>query len=479
MGSEHKVGKHGRLSAAKQIRGLHQEWGQSGAASGEPRTQKNASRRSTAPAAGWTAEDNDNLNSAALVRRAIIVAGRNARESLATGECTLSRPTVHLVRSAQIHASTVFAVTLAIVAGLLFAGVFKMYFLNNKPKVVQAPPPPTYRLTVAAVNLPDKTLILPSNVKTIAVGEEEYKTVMDSAKSKNMTVLRGSQPVNRTTVKPIKAEEPIFEEQLEPLEYPKPVSTTLRPGKRASIIEVPAKNAMLQVGDHVDVLCTLSNSAAVFGPGATATAVLAKNSRVVARFNSTRTAASPNTGDNRTYTLEMTPYRYALVELSKSLGATFALSVVARPSEESSSQIARDMDLEQNDPQTDRVTATDLAKLFGIVMARPERAWEIERWSGITQRDSIYYEDYQPAGKATGKTAERAMPAIPAPSLKTQRPASGRPISGAPTGPSTSSSRSRSVPAASFDASETYAAASDNLGFKAPMGPAKKCCGRK
>src|SRR5205823_10749318 len=129
--------------------------------------------------------------------------------------------------------------------------------------VVQAPPPPLYKLTVASVNLPDKTLIQPSNVKTIAVGEDDYKAAMENPKTRGMTMLHGSQPVNRTTVKSIKAEEPIFEEQLEPLEYPKPVSTALRPGKRGTIIEVPAKSAMLQVGDHVDVLCTMSNSVSV------------------------------------------------------------------------------------------------------------------------------------------------------------------------------------------------------------------------
>jgi len=68
------------------------------------------------------------------------------------------------------------------------------------------------------------------------------------------------------------AEEPVFEDQLEPLHYPHPVSEDLRPGKVAVIIEVPAKQAMVQVGDRVDVLCSMSSKNAAFGPGSTATA---------------------------------------------------------------------------------------------------------------------------------------------------------------------------------------------------------------
>ena len=143
---------------------------------------------------------------------------------------------------------------------------------------------------MAAVNLMDKSLILPNQVKTISVSKEEYDRITSNPK-----YLRGNQPVNRTTVRSIRAEEPIYDDYLEPLQYPKPVSLKLCPGKRAVIIEVPSKQVMVQVGDHVDVLCTLSNDA--FGPGKIATAVIAKDLRVVARFNTTRTYAQPANGD--------------------------------------------------------------------------------------------------------------------------------------------------------------------------------------
>jgi hypothetical protein len=52
------------------------------------------------------------------------------------------------------------------------------------------------------------------------------------------------------------------------------------------------------------------------------TAVIARDLRVVARFNLTR-AAQPD--PTLTYTLEASPYRHALMELAKGIGATFTL----------------------------------------------------------------------------------------------------------------------------------------------------------
>src|SRR2546423_9378248 len=110
---------------------------------------------------------------------------------------------------------------------------------------------------------------------------------MGDAKAQARVRLFVNQPVARTPIKPILAEEPVFEDQLEPLHYPHPVSEDLRPGKVAAIIEVPAKQAMVHVGDRVDVLCSLSSKNAAFGPRPTATPAIARGPRRVARLNST------------------------------------------------------------------------------------------------------------------------------------------------------------------------------------------------
>lgn len=386
-----------------------------------------------------------------------------------------------VVRSGQLQASTVFALTLALLAGLIGAYLFKTYVLNGKTPAPPAVANGVYQITVAAVNLTDKALISPGQVKTLAVSREEFERVTSNPK-----YLRGSQAVNRTTIRPIRAEEPIFEDYLEPLEYPRPVSVLLRPGKRAVILEIPSKQAMVQVGDRVDLLCTLSNDS--FGPGQAATAVMARDVRVVARFNTTQTAARPTGGDiTRTYTLETTPYRHALIELARTLGATFALSVSPRVGEEG--EVIRDMEMD-DDPQTDRVTSADLAKIFGVTqLVNPYPArWEIERWVGVEQRDSVVYEGYTPPsskptvkpGSSNGSTPPAGTgtgaafpPPMPNPARTGVRP-------GASTGPTSSI-----VPASASGGSGALAYAStnasNNFGFRAAPAGGKGCksCGKK
>ena len=64
---------------------------------------------------------------------------------------------------------------------------------------------------------------------------------------------------------------------------------------------------------------TLSNDA--LGMGGQGTAEIAKGAKVVARFGTTRKGAQPTSlTAPRTYTLEVTPYRAALIELAKGMG---------------------------------------------------------------------------------------------------------------------------------------------------------------
>src|SRR5262249_50105483 len=215
--------------------------------------------------------------------------------------------------------------TLAIIAGLIFAWVFKTVFLT--PKKAPAPPvEPTYRVTVMSLSVSDQTRISPLQVKRVSVTKAKYDEYKAEERTKG-PLLVGNQPIGRVSKESLRAEEPIYESQLKELHYPKPVSEMLEPGKVASIVEVPARNTMVQVDDRVDVMCTITNSNPQLGPTETRTAVMAKNVRVVARFNSTRDAAQPAPGPLRQYTLEVTPYRHGLIELAKSIGGVFALRI--------------------------------------------------------------------------------------------------------------------------------------------------------
>jgi Flp pilus assembly protein CpaB len=347
-------------------------------------------------------------------------------------------------RSGALAANTLFALTLAILAGLVFAWVFKVAVLDARAK---APPPaPGIKLTVAAANILDKTQIQASHVKTVTVTEAEYNAKVRDARSRvnGTDLLVGNQPVGRTTLKPVRAEEPIFENQLEPLSYPEPVSSRLRPGKRAVILEIPSTEAMVQVGDVVDVLCTLSNDYFGAGPDGTRTAALVKHARVIARFNTTQTAGRPAPGSTtRTYTLEVNPFRYGLIELAKSFGARLALSVTERPTEEGA--VLQASMAEVPDPDTDVVTREALDVVFGVTRPEPEKHWVIERYSGTEAQKPLIYNYTMPAPTPSSRPPVRdpqvrpaqGSPGIyPAPVVPAATPGTGstKPASGYPQG---------------------------------------------
>ena len=324
--------------------------------------------------------------------------------------------TTRSCRRGQVHASTVFAVIMAIVAGLIGAWFFKVYMLTKPVAEKPAPPPapPLKKLTVAAVNLLDKTQIISGGLKTINVTDEEFERRVPQAKLANL--LQGNQPLFRIPKKPIKAEMPIFEDDLEELQYPEPVSVRLAPGKRAVIMEIPASQAMVQVNDRVDVLCTLSYDNVGFQGGDTGTAAIAKGLKVVARFGSTRSSARPNAGEKRTYTLEASPYRASILELAKSVGGTFNLLVSPRlKGADGAAAMALD-DMGMNEPQTDTVSKEDLAKLFGVKPVQPIPTWEVERYSGVNKDASIVFQGYSNPGQKSGKTSTPATaPSAPKP----------------------------------------------------------------
>jgi Flp pilus assembly protein CpaB len=357
----------------------------------------------------------------------------------------------------------VFALTLAIVAGLILTLVFKMVVLDRKsatPAAIAA----TVKLTVAAVNVLDRQSIEPGYIKTIDVPTEERNRWLKEASNRKTRLLDGGQPVGRTTVKALRAEEPVFEDMLEPFQYPRPVSELLAPGKRAAIVEVPSTQAMIQVGDHVDLLCTLSNNAADFGIGNTATAVLTRGAKVVARFNTTRTAASAPPGANRSYTLETSPYRYAMIELAKSVGGRFALSVSPRTSEDGNGNgnglLQMGMSAEADDPETERVTTGDLARLFGITPSNPaaDRTWEVERFSGLERGPSLLFSNY---GGGPNAAPGRSNAPVPRPAGTALNPG-----------------RTDSVPSKSLAAASTGNA--PNMGFRPVEDPnGCKTCGKK
>jgi Flp pilus assembly protein CpaB len=303
----------------------------------------------------------------------------------------ISATPVRSHRSAAISSSTIFAIALAIVAGLIFAWLFKMVLLDPK----KTPPPPDTRreITLASVNILGNTQIAPMNVKTVKVSAEQYEAYMKMRPKEKP--LAGQQPVGRVTHKSVMADMPYFESDLEPFEYPRPVSDLLAPGKKAVIVKIDPQEAMVQVGDIVDVWATLKNDA--LGTGGNGSAVIARNAKVVARFGTTAPGARPaNAKDPRPYTLEVSPYRFALIELAKVLDAKFSLAVSHLDGTSETIPVSDDA----GDPPGDqlvRVTGADLARLFGIsAPANPPPSWSLERVVGIRHAGTMTFPAYQP-----------------------------------------------------------------------------------
>jgi Flp pilus assembly protein CpaB len=365
-----------------------------------------------------------------------------------------------------MSAGLLFAIAMAIIIGLLFAWLFKMVLLDKKP----APKPvdDTEEITVAAANIYDQTEVKSVHVKKVRVDKKRYAEL---SKTDRGPMLKGNQPVGRVTKIGhwIKAEEPFYEEDLYPYTYPDSIKRKLEPGYRAAIVTVAAKEAMVQVDDYVDVYCTLSNDA--LGPGGQGTAEIAKGAKVIARFGTTRPGAQPARLDApREYTLQVTPYRFALMELAKTMGAKFSLTVAPQPAEGDSKSLPASNDV--NDPKeqvADRVSGADLATLFGIA-ATPGAPgpWEIEKYVGIKNEGKTSYPGYVPPSRAGGSTTPPAPPPAPGGDSQVRPPPKVAPVGYTPPAPAGRLPTPAPTRATSFTPSATVASSSRSFGFRAP-----------
>jgi Flp pilus assembly protein CpaB len=302
------------------------------------------------------------------------------------------------VRSGAINATTVFAVTMAILAGLIFAWVFKVVLLAPK----EPPPPPrTYTLTVAAFNLRDKVQILPHQIKTVTVSEEDYQNRVKLHSGHK--ILTGQQPVFRITRVPLNAEEVILDDQLEPFTYTEPLSSRIKAGMRAVNLRLNSEHCeggTIRVKDRVDVLCTMTNEN--FPGASSATAVMAKGVEVIARNDTTEAYDAVNEYDKlgvgfetKSYTIQATPFRASLIDLAKKLGGEFTL-VLSTTS--SSGDEAKETDaLDQKYAKDTVVTTEHLAEVFGIRPPVPERPpWLVEHVVGVKR---VGYQGFPPTSQ--------------------------------------------------------------------------------
>lgn len=338
--------------------------------------------------------------------------------------------TIPSARRGAIKPSTVFAATVAIVAGLVGAFLFKKFVLD-KPNTAMAQTLPNQPQTMRELTVANGNLTIcpidPLSLKKVKVTNEEYNEIVRKFNPNGTRqMLVGDQPVRRIPVTPIKSDEPIFEDQLEALHFPTTLGERVRPGMRAINIQVPADRAMFQVNDNVDVMATLMHDA--FGPNGGTTACMAPGRRVLARFGTIYPVCCPDdrSSPTRNFTIEVTPCEFSRMTLARTLGAAFELSVSTRPAQIEDESIRAASTGEEGDGDCCTATLKDLEEIFRIPQ-RPEKKepkqGKVEMYVGTKLKDSMTYQ--LPEETPVVSFRSKAPEARPTPKKNPITPASG------------------------------------------------------
>jgi Flp pilus assembly protein CpaB len=241
----------------------------------------------------------------------------------------------------------------------------------------------------------------------------------------------------RITRRNIYADEPILKECLQDMTRPEALHSRLLPQMRAvnlSLTKERSAGGLIQIGDWVDVslTCKIDNG----GATSTRTACILPRVRVIAKRNSLWPIFAPLPDDKPVnFTLEVNPYRAALLEFSRTKGV---LTMAPLPIDEKRKlETKREEVLEdagairpvhfipagtpEANEEDDRVAAFgrgelavsefDLIRLFGLTTTPPPTApVSVERFSGIFRYEpAVFTADGIPLPKnARGNNASDA-----------------------------------------------------------------------
>lgn len=230
-----------------------------------------------------------------------------------------------------MRASTLFALTLAVLVGLGTAAAIKVSGVFTKPPEPAAPKRPDVPVLVAARNIFAGDLIDTAWVGTRPLRPDELEHY-----EKNKEQYLPSLPAAaylRVAAKNIEADRPIRRDMLQDMTKPESLSTRLLPQMRAvnvSAVKDHSAGGLIQPGEWVDVLLTSQVDSGENTPASTRTACIAHRLRVIAKRNGLWPVFAPLPEDKPvTFTLEANPYRAALIEYAKSKGQLSLVTVSA------------------------------------------------------------------------------------------------------------------------------------------------------
>ncbi len=282
-----------------------------------------------------------------------------------------------------MKASTLFALTLALLLGLGAAATARYAGLFDKK---QPPPPeapePAPKVLVANVTLFEdititsemvtvQTLTSPEDIKKYKLNPERYMPATTTAahlRTPNHTIVANTILMRSD-----------FKDAL----LPESLTNRIGPGFRAahvSVLKEKAAGGVIQVGEYVDVFLTakICVDKDCKNP-ITRTAPIARGVKVVMKRGTLwQTFANDPDGKPINFTLEVNPYRAALIEYAQSVGQLALVPVQAPakkgpPFAESTSREYADEDTRVERMNSGELTvgAPDLHRIFGLVPAAP------------------------------------------------------------------------------------------------------------
>jgi Flp pilus assembly protein CpaB len=216
-----------------------------------------------------------------------------------------------------MRASTVFALTLAILIGLgaVVGARYAGYLGKAEPAKKEV------QVLVAARNIFPGDVIESTWVKARALRSEELAHY-EANKQQYLPPVQTAAAL-RVPKRGIEADSPILREDLQEMAKPEALHTRLLPNMRAVNISVPkdqSAGGLIQVGEWVDVYMTtsISNDS---GAETTRTAPIANKLRVIAKRNALWNvfAALPENKPVH-FTVEANPYRAGLIEFARTKG---------------------------------------------------------------------------------------------------------------------------------------------------------------
>ncbi len=218
-----------------------------------------------------------------------------------------------------MRASTLFVATLALLIGLGIAVAAKYTNLFSRP-VAEALP--EIQVVVTARNVFAGDLIDTSWVRVRALRPEEREHYLAHREQYLPPVVEAA--ALRVANRNIEADQPILRDHLTDLSKPESIHQRLLPTMRAVNVAVPKERSaggLIQVGEWVDVHLTTTIEESRGDEVATRTAPIARNVRVIAKRNALWNIFAALPDDKPVnFTLEVNPYRAALLEFSRAKG---------------------------------------------------------------------------------------------------------------------------------------------------------------